>query len=291
MNKFPLFILLLLVSPALAADAPRKLAFERNDNWLWVSNLDGTGARKIVSGVDPSISPDGMKLAFNTEGSGPGRRIAVADLATGNVTVFKDVPSDNCFGPVWSPDGAKLLFYILINHDWDIGLVNANGSNFRILKKAAPNNHSYFSACWMPDAHSLFCQDLENLYRIGLDGEVLKQWSLRTLFPKGDMNSSSRMDVSPDGSTLLVEIDADENPGREDWDGPPPEIWTMDLATDKTARATSIFWWEPCWLTANEFLCIGQGAREKQPSIYRVSIDGKTRKLLVKNAMNPSVSR
>ena len=65
----------------------------------------------------------------------------------------------------------------------------------------------------------------------------------------------------------------------------------MDLATEKTRKVTPLFWWEPCWMSADEFLCIYQGASEKRPSIYRVSLDGKTRKLLSKNAINPSVSR
>ncbi len=291
MMKIPLLFSLLLSSPAFAVDAPRKLAFDRNDNTVWVSNLDGAGAKRIAAGVDADISPDGTRLAFNTEDKGPDRHIAVADLASGLITVFKDVPSNNCFGPVWAPDGTKLLFYILIDHDWDIGLVHADGTGFRILKKAGPNSHSFFSACWMPDGQSLFCQDLDNLYRIGLDGAVIKRWTLQKLFTKGDMDSNMRFDVSPDGGMLLVDLNSDVDHGRKDWDGPAPAVWVMDLTTEKARNLTPIFWWEPRWITNCEFLCISQGAREKQPSIYRVSLDGKSRELVIKNATNPSVSR
>ena len=291
MKKIPLFFLL-LASAGFAADAPRKIAFERDDDTVWVANLDGSGAKKIArSAVDPDISPDGTKVAFNTEDKSPARRIAVADLATGKTTLFKDVPSDNCFGPVWAPDGAKLLFYILLDSAWDIGLVNADGSGFRILKKGGSGSHSYFSACWMPDGQSLYCQDLENLYHIGLDGAVIQQWPLQKLFAAGDMDSNMRFDVSPDGGTLLVELNSGADPGRKDWDGPAPSIWAMDLATQTTKNLTPIFWWEPCWLTASEFLCISEGPKEKQPSIYRRTLDGKTRNLLIKNATDPSVSK
>jgi len=252
MKNRSLFICLLLASSAVAADTPRKIAFERGDNSVWVANLDGAGAKKIAAGVDPCISPDGTKLAFNTESNT--RFIAVADIATRKVAVFKNVPSDNSYGPVWAPDGRKLLFNIFIGSDWDIGLVNADGSGFRVLKKAGPNSHSYFSACWMPDGQSLYCQDIENLYHIGLDGAVIKQWPLQKLFIKSDMNSNSRLDVSPDGRMLLAEVDADEDSGRKDWDGPPPEIQVMDLATESTRKVTPIFWWEPCWITPDEFL-------------------------------------
>jgi hypothetical protein len=43
-------------------------------------------------------------------------------------------------------------------------------------------------------------------------------------------------------------------------------------------------------VSADQFLCIAQGPREKAPSIYLRSLDGKTRKVIVKNATDPSVS-
>jgi hypothetical protein len=50
------------------------------------------------------------------------------------------------------------------------------------------------------------------------------------------------------------------------------------------------FGWEPFWLTNDEFLCIMQKENENEASIYRMSLDGKNAKLLVKHARTPSVS-
>ncbi len=292
MKQNSLVILLLFVAASLAAGGQQKIAFEREDNSIWVANLDGTGAKKIASGDDPDISPDGTKLAYNTlSATGPQRSIAVVDLATGVSTVFKDVPSDNAYGPLWSPNGTKVLFYILINNNWEIGVANADGSGFRVLKGAGPNNQYFFSACWMPDGKSLFCQDLTNLYQITTEGEVMKQWPLQQLFPKGDLDSNVRIDASADGTALLMDVNSDTDSGRGGWDGPPPQIWEMNLSTEKAAPITPIFWWEPCWVSADEYLCITQGAKEKEPSIYLRSLDGKTKKVVVKGAMNPSVSK
>ena len=79
--------------------------------------------KKIAGGGWPEISPDGARIAFNTEGDaknrpGPERHIAVIDVATGKIDVFKDIPSDNCFGPVWSRDGSQIAFYIMSEGDW-----------------------------------------------------------------------------------------------------------------------------------------------------------------------------
>lgn len=92
-----------------------KIAFERGDS-VWVAKLDGSEAKKVADGQSPELSPDGRKLAFNTQqavGQPAHRRIAVADLASGKVTTFENVPSENCMQPRWSPDGSKLLFYLL----------------------------------------------------------------------------------------------------------------------------------------------------------------------------------
>jgi len=295
MKTIPGILAVLLTSgwfACTAAGAPRKIAFERNDNSVWVANLDGSGARKIAAGVDPDISPDGSKLAFNTEdGNSPVRYIAVADLPTGKITLFKNVPSDNCFGPVWAPDGKKLLFYIFLNKEWDIGLADPDGGAFRILKKAQSDSHSFYSACWTPDGQSLYCQDLDNLYHIGLDGAVIKQWPLQKILSGGDVDSGVRLGVSPDGRTLLAELGTEAVPERKDWDGPAPSIWALDLASEKARKVTAQFWWQPYWLSNTEFLCIAQGEKEKRPSIYRVSLDGITHKLLIKNATEPSVSK
>src|SRR5882724_64871 len=97
-------VFFLLAFAALAVDSQRKIAFERGDN-VWVANLDGSDAKKIAAGSLPNISPDATRLAFNTNEDsqtrpGPERHIAIADLASGKLTILRDIPSDNCFGPV-----------------------------------------------------------------------------------------------------------------------------------------------------------------------------------------------
>ncbi len=292
------WILSLFLAAALhSAEPARKLAFERNGA-VWVANFDGTNPKKIAAGVRPDISRDGTRLAFNTEsaeGKPFERRIAVADLAGGQVTVFNSLPSNNSYGPKWSPDGTKLLFEIMDSENWQLGVANADGSGFQYVRIPGVTVGLFNPGCWAEDGKSIYTQDLAAVYQIDLSGGVLKKWEITKMIAGGDMSSESSVVVSPDGSTLLMEAEmGDEDPGRKNWDGPAPAIWSFNLASGVATRLTpaKFFAWQPRWAGPGEFVFVSQAENEKQPSIYVAPVANlKARRLLMKNANMPSLSR
>jgi TolB protein len=296
MKRLSFAIFICVTFSALSNAAQRKIAYERGEN-IFVADLDGTHAKKVAAGALPDISPDGTRIAFNTDEDsktrpGPERHIAIADLGTGKVTILKEIPSDNCFGPVWSPDGTKLAFSIMADKAWQLGLVNADGSGFRFVKNAELKSEAFGAPEWARDGKSIFCHDLDSLYQIDLDGNVLKKWELSKILTDASMNSNDRLSVSPDGKTLLMDVDCGAEHQRKNWDGPQPAIEKFDLASEKAVRVTgkNDFVWEPFWLNNDQFLCIIQKENENQSSIYRMSLDCKNAKLLVKHARTPSAS-
>jgi TolB protein len=296
MKRLAIWISLLLTLAVPTFGAQRKIAFERGDN-VWIANLDGSDAKKIAAGSLPNISPDATRLAFNTNEDsktrpGPERHIAIADLASSKVTVLKDIPSDNCFGPVWSSDGNKIAFSIMVEKEWHLGIVNADGSGFRFVQNAGLKSEAFGAPTWARDGKSIFCHDLDNLYHIDLDGNVLKKWALSKVLTEAGMNGNDRLSVSPDGKTLLMDVDLGSEHERKNWDGPQPAVYVFDSDTEKTSRVTAKedFVWDPCWLTNDEFLCVIQKEHENEPSLYRMSLDGKNPKLIVKRARTPSVA-
>jgi TolB protein len=273
--------------------AQRRIAFAR-DSMIWTANADGTEVRKLINGADPNISPDGTKVAFTMSPSGGKellRYIAVADVATGATKVFKATPSNNSFGPVWSPDGSHILFEIFVENHWRLGLVNADGSEFRFFKMPSLDL-GWWSVIWAPDAQSIFCQDLEKIYQFSVDGGLLVSWEISKVIPHGDMDSSKRLSISADGRRLLVNVNMDEEASLKDWEGPPPAIWLFDIPSAKATRLTpkKSYASDSCWLGAADFLFVDEDKQGKTNSIYRASIDGWAPRLLIRNAANPSVS-
>src|SRR5436305_5005074 len=164
MNRSALYPFVCVAFCGLISAAERKIAYE-HDEKIFVANVDGTHAKKIADGALPEISPDGTRVAFNTEGDsknrpGPERHIAIADVTTGKVTILPNIPSDNCFGPVWSPDGKQLAFSIMTENAWHLGLVNAEGSGFRFVKNAELKPDAFGAPEWARDGQSIFCHDL-----------------------------------------------------------------------------------------------------------------------------------
>ena len=161
-----------------------------------------------------------------------------------------------------------------------------------MLKPGVQNEVTLYSPIWAHDGQAVFCQNMTNIYQLGLDGAIRAQWKISKIVPKGDMSGDGRIDVSPDGKRLLLSIDMGEESGRKDWDGPLPALWAFDLQSQKATRLTpkKLFGWDGVWIDNNNILFLSKAAGEKEDSIYRMSVDGKNLKRLIKNGRFPSVS-
>jgi len=298
MKALAVCVFLSLVLAAFAAAGPQKIAFGRGDN-IWIANNDGTAAKKIAIGSEPSISLTGTQVGFNTTptsvydsqakgASDPDTQIGVVDVGSAKVTKLKDIPR-KCSNPVISPDGKWIVFSAARDYFFDFDIVRTDGTGFKVIKEGTEVGHPmYYSPCWAPDGGSIFCHDTEKIYRLGLDGAVLAQWDIRKILPHYFYLTGS-VSVSPDGNRLLVSQEY-----RGDSEAPPPSLWLFDLLSQQSTRLVTpkeLSVSAGCWLDKDHILFQSGSADESDRSaIYRMSLDGKDLKRLIKNGSSPTVS-
>jgi Tol biopolymer transport system component len=132
-------------------------------NTLAEMNPDGSGMKDLpLNGYDPSVSPDGTKIAYCSLRDDQYSQIYVANVdGSGEKRVTKITTGDSC-GPVWSHDGKKIAFYSFAlphpSRNPAIWVMDPDGSNQKRLVEHG------LSPSWSPD-------DKQIVYASNRDGK------------------------------------------------------------------------------------------------------------------------
>jgi TolB protein len=100
-----------------------------SDN-IWVCNADGTGLRRVTTGVEdssPTWSPDGHWICFATKKS-ERRHLAKVSADGGEVEILRTTGAPNPTEPDWSPDGKWIAFTSQAGNEFDICVMPTDGS-------------------------------------------------------------------------------------------------------------------------------------------------------------------
>jgi len=152
-------------SPNWSADG-RRMVFHRDvgQNWPPVTPVPSADARfrLLRTGVFPSFSPRGDRLAFTT---GFAALLHNGIMMTGADGTYRwlihDDPEQNSIAPAWSPVDDRLAFGSGYAFQGSLGgrklvqniaVVEANGSGFRLLTEGTGNNGF---PSWSPDGRRL----------------------------------------------------------------------------------------------------------------------------------------
>jgi Tol biopolymer transport system component len=179
----------------------RKLAFlSRRDGKqeIYVVNADGSELRNLTRSPEhdfaPAWSPDGRKIAFtrsrdyykrgnvdlyvvNADGSGQRRVTHTMGRHDGNpVWSYPGTAA-------WSPNGRMLTYATKRDGNFDVYVVNADGSGERNLTRSPERD---FFLAWLPDGRIAFFSDREGtdrrLYVMNTDGSgrrnLTREWGL-----------------------------------------------------------------------------------------------------------------
>jgi len=94
------------VRPPTAASRGRIVFQERSGGDIYIMNGDGSGLRRLTSGLDPAFSPDGRQVAFTRWDEPRGLWLIDSD-GSGERIVFG---ANRARSPAWSADGGSIVF-------------------------------------------------------------------------------------------------------------------------------------------------------------------------------------
>ncbi len=154
---------------------------------VFIANLDGSNPRGLVSGYYPSLSPDGMRVAYMLATD---VFVNVFDINSGQITSL-----GTGTGPLWLPDGSHIVFY---SPPDGLYVVNADGTG---LQKIETGSLRVNPIGWLPDNQTIVfgaqVGDIYNLYEHVFKTYNLQTGETKSLFPITIKTASG--DISPDG--------------------------------------------------------------------------------------------
>ncbi len=104
-----------------------------DDTNIWMLDLpqrNREAGRPIIASSyldnDPHFSPDGRRIVFQSDRTGPGSEIWVADADGSNLRQLTRFEAQSG-APCWSPDGTRIVFDSTVHGNRDIFVVDADG--------------------------------------------------------------------------------------------------------------------------------------------------------------------
>jgi len=135
---------------------------------VWRMNADGTNQRDITSHlVERARQAHWCSNGKIAVSYGLGDGIGIIDPDENS---FIPIYSGSGAGPKWSPDCSEIAFQTYVNANWEIFLMNADGSKPRNL-----TNHSAIDGqpVWLPDGSGIiFSSDRANPYQAPIENDL-----------------------------------------------------------------------------------------------------------------------
>jgi Tol biopolymer transport system component len=178
-------------SPAYAPDGTSIVFVSDRDgrDHLWIIPVGGGEPRQFTRGPQndgaPSWALDGTRIYYQSDADGGVTHIFAVDRRSGDSRQLTDGPARD-IRPVPSPDGTRIAFARFENNQWNIHVMDADGSDIRRLTEGSFD----VNPTWSPDGDQiLFQSDREGgqqqIFVVPSEGG-----EIRRVTPPGGINAS-----------------------------------------------------------------------------------------------------
>lgn len=263
-----------------------KIYFYRDD-YIYLYDASTNDVRKIVKGSDPDVSPSGTTIAFTEGKRSPNSTttIKILDLKSNEGRGFETLDGVNSYAPRWSHDGRKLAFNLIIDRLWRVGLLDVETGHFDILSRNVGSDDFLVFDSWLDGDRSIICHDLQKIYELSRDGQLLKEILITSIIPAGDISTSTRFSFSRDRRYLLFD-------GHREPDNDAVYIYDFGKQALSTITSNRINASQPVWLPSEKGVMFSRLQENKDDrAIWDICItrlDGTDPETLMQNASHAS---
>jgi dipeptidyl aminopeptidase/acylaminoacyl peptidase len=173
---------------------------------IWIINKDGNQLRKITSGSNFKISPDGKKLAYTA--AGQIWTLSLIDTVTKPEKLFQSRGGQSQIR--WSPDGTMIAFTSNRGDHSFIGVYHLTTKNVSFAETSMDND-TY--STWSPDSRQLAYIRIPNMNNIIPFVPVREgnPWSIRSFDIQSGKAKELWKAADGKGSVFLNDIPVEEN--------------------------------------------------------------------------------
>lgn len=219
--------------------------------------------------LNPSWSPDGSKLAFETTRDG-NWEIYLMDTNGTNLINLSNDPSDDEY-PKWSPDGSKIAFISNRGGNQDIYAMNSDGTD---VVNISNDSGDSIMPVWAPNSESIaYLSGDKDLRKI-----VINDLKQGTTISYPNASHLNFMSWSPNGDFITFSSEMDGN----------SEIYILDIERRLIARLTTTpdTNYQPYWSPSGNLIVYWSINKDVLGTSVRViSADGSIDRKLAPNSL------